>query len=78
MRDRMGREVEELVGTAYGGFVGRCYGKGVEKCESIFPEACNGRKRRLNRCGRSKGRCGGCWKEGTSMFQVTCMEIRIL
>ncbi len=33
MRDRVGREIEELVAGAYGGFVGRCQGKGVEKCE---------------------------------------------
>lgn len=34
MRDRVGREVEEMVVGAYGVFVGRCSGKGLEKCES--------------------------------------------
>lgn len=35
MRDRVGKEVEEVVGQAYGGFVSRCQGKGMEKCKSL-------------------------------------------
>jgi hypothetical protein len=33
LRDRLGKDVGELVGGAYGAFWGRCQGKGVEKCE---------------------------------------------
>ena len=33
MRDRIGREVEELVMQAYAGFLARCQGKGLDKCE---------------------------------------------
>ena len=40
MRDRVGREVEELVAGAYGGFVGRCQGKGMEKCKCDFMKDC--------------------------------------
>jgi len=36
LRDRVGREVEDMVGAAYGAFCSRCSGKGLEKCTPSF------------------------------------------
>lgn len=33
LRDRIGKEAGELVGGAWRTFLGRCSGKGVDKCE---------------------------------------------
>ena len=33
MRDRVGKEAEDIVVQTYGAFIGRCQGKGLEKCE---------------------------------------------
>ena len=35
MRDRVAKDVEDVVVGGYRGFYGRCQGKGVEKCESM-------------------------------------------
>ncbi|GFZ46609.1 hypothetical protein JCM24511_03829 [Saitozyma sp. JCM 24511] len=45
LRDRIGREVEELVGRGYGGFWGRVQGRGVEKCKGRGEGARGGEER---------------------------------
>ena len=79
MRDRVGREVEELVMQAYSGFLARCQGKGLDKCEyfSLFYSLMGVEMLRCHVLGRSERRIRGCWEKGAGLFSVIMNSLSI-